>query len=262
MITTNQDGKTKIDLCELLDWDTTLFGFRIARVRGDVLTPESVQQIDDWCRQARVRCLYFLGRADGANTARLAEDNDFRLVDIRMTFRCQISNVNRDPKKHTKRAALVRHVRPEDICLLQNIARESYRDTRFYFDANFPKHLGDLLYETWLKLSCEGYADAVLVAELDSVPVGYISCHLDKELRTGKIGLVGVNNQARGLGLGQTLVFNALEWFLTQGVQEVFVVTQGRNCAAQRLYQRSGFLTQTVQLWYHKWYTSAEVIDE
>jgi hypothetical protein len=31
-------------------------------------------------------------------------------------------------------------------------------------------------------------------------------------------------------------------------------VTQGRNLAAQRLYQRTGFLIRDLQLWYHKWY--------
>jgi len=30
-------------------------------------------------------------------------------------------------------------------------------------------------------------------------------------------------------------------------------VTQGSNIAAQRLYQRSGFLPKSVQLWYHFW---------
>jgi GNAT superfamily N-acetyltransferase len=92
------------------------------------------------------------------------------------------------------------------------------------------------------------------VAELDGVPVGYISCHLN-ESRACRIGLVGVSAQARGQDVGKTLVFSALDWFLTQGAQEVLVVTQGRNYAAQRLYQCCGFLTQTVQLWYHKWYT-------
>jgi ribosomal protein S18 acetylase RimI-like enzyme len=34
------------------------------------------------------------------------------------------------------------------------------------------------------------------------------------------------------------------------------VVTQGRNIASQRLYQKHGFVTQSIQLWYHRW-TSA-----
>ncbi len=249
-----------LDLCELLEWDTNFFGFRVARVRGEVLTPERVQQIEAWCRQAKVRCLYFLSRADDPNTTRLADDNGFQFIDVRMTFERKISTGIIDGEM-TKSKIQVRLARPADICPLQNITRESYHDTRFYFDANFPRHLCDLLYETWLKLSCEGYADAVLVAERDGIPVGYISCHLDGEPPTGRIGLVGVSRQAQGQGIGQTLVFSALEWFLTQGAPDVIVVTQGRNIAAQRLYQRCGFLTQTVQLWYHKWYPPVEVID-
>tara|TARA_Y100000031_G_C7967214_1_gene268715 strand:- start:160 stop:300 length:141 start_codon:yes stop_codon:yes gene_type:complete len=34
---------------------------------------------------------------------------------------------------------------------------------------------------------------------------------------------------------------------------KVFVVTQGRNYAAQRLYLNVGFLTKETELWYHKW---------
>jgi dTDP-4-amino-4,6-dideoxy-D-galactose acyltransferase len=241
------------DPCKVLEWDTAFFGFRVARVRGDVLTEEMVRQIDAWCRQAGVRCLYFLARADDANTTRLAEDDDFRLVDIRMTYR--FTGAVQGTKGPANRGAVVRHACPEDIHSLQSIARESYYYTRFYFDANFPRRLCRLLYETWIKRSCEGYADAVLVAELDGVSVGYLSCHLGDEPHSGRIGLVGVSSQARGQGVGQALVFSALEWFLKREVQEVLVVTQGRNRAAQRLYQRCGFLTQTVQLWYHKWYT-------
>lgn len=250
------------DPCEILEWDTAFFGFRIARVLGDVLTRERVSQIDTWCRQTGVRCLYFLSRADDANTTRLAEDNGFQLVDVRIMFEYRVSDAIVSTKDRVDYAAVVCHVRPEHIYLLKSIARESYHDTRFYFDTDFPRHLCELLYERWIELSCEGYADAVLVAELGGVPVGYISCHLDEKSRSGRIGLLGVGSQVRGRGVGQTLVFNALELFLTQGVQEVVVVTQGRNCAAQRLYQRCGFLTKTVQLWYHKWYTSSETTYE
>lgn len=240
-----------LEPCEMLEWDSKFFGFPIARVRGDTFTQELVQQVDAWCHQAGVRCLYFLSRADDPHTTRLAEENSFRLVDIRMTFGYKVS---RSTFSGQNSKVLVRHARTEDIQLLQRIARQSYYDTRFYFDTNFPRHLSDLLYKTWLKLSCEGYAQAVLIAELEGVPVGYISCHLDQESRLGKIGLVGVSSQARGQGIGQALVFSALEWFLAEGVSEVQVVTQARNYDAQRLYQRCGFLTQTIQLWYHKWY--------
>jgi len=92
----------------------------------------------------------------------------------------------------------------------------------------------------------------VLVAEHDARPAGYISCHL-KQDGSGQIGLVGVDDGARNLGLGRQLVQSALGWFREHEAREVTVVTQGNNVAAQRLYQSSGFLTSAVQLWYHLW---------
>ena len=84
--------------------------------------------------------------------------------------------------------------------------------------------------------------------------MGYVSCHLDGEDGAGRIGLVAVSSHARGDGLGRTLVLAALRWFEEQGVGTVRVVSQARNCEAQRLYQRCGFVTDSVHLWYHKWY--------
>jgi RimJ/RimL family protein N-acetyltransferase len=46
----------------------------------------------------------------------------------------------------------------------------------------------------------------------------------------------------------------ALQWFADQGMDSMEVVTQGRNVAAQRLYQKCGFATKEVQLWYHHWF--------
>jgi len=176
------------------------------------------------------------------------------LVDVRMTFEHQLSGIVESANGDT----VVRMARAEDVVPLQGVARQSYYGTRFYFDQNFPRQLCDLLYEEWIKASIEGYADAVLVAELDGIPVGYISCHLDRKSSTGKIGLVGVSSRVRGQNIGRTLVSNVLEWFSAQGTQKVIVVTQGRNYLAQRCYQRCGFLTKKVHLWYHKWYARSD----
>jgi len=247
-----------VDPCEVLEWDTRFFGFRIARVRGDTLTQDQAKNIDTWCRQHGVRCLYFLSRSDDAGTTRLAEASCFRLVDIRMTFEYKATSL-RSAESYANGTIIVRPSRLEDIPRLQIIAREIYQDTRFYYDEHFSKHLCDSLYETWIKRSCEGYADVVFVAELNREAIGYVSCHLNNEPRTGRIGLVGVSSVAQGRGIGRTLLLRACEWFLGQRVQWITVVTQGRNCAAQRLYQQCGFLTRTVQLWYHKWYTPSGV---
>jgi RimJ/RimL family protein N-acetyltransferase len=50
-------------------------------------------------------------------------------------------------------------------------------------------------------------------------------------------------------------VAEALRWFAGRGTAEVTVVTQARNLAAQQVYQKAGFQTWAVQLWYHRWFT-------
>lgn len=258
MVTQARRGRAKsrkTQPCEILRWDARFFGFRIARVRGDTLTRERVGEIDTWCRKNDIVCLYLLARSDDAETTRLAEAAGFQMVDIRVTLMRRTAGQVPATRNSEMGSVVLRASRPGDVPILQNLARELYRDTRFYYDANFPRHLCDALYETWITRSHRGYADVVLVAELNRKPVGYVSCHLERPPVPGRIGLVGVSSEAAGRGVGRALVLAAIDWFQKQGVREVSVVTQGRNCAAQRLYQRCGFLSHAVQIWYHKWYT-------
>lgn len=236
------------EICRLLEWDTAFFGIRIAQVQVDSLTSEGVSLIEQWCCENQIRCLYFLARADDAVTTHLAEDNSFHLVDVRLTLEQKLTAIR--PEANQTRLA-----KADDLPALKSVARESYHDTRFYFDANFPRALCDAFYEMWVVRSCEGYADTVLVADWESQPAGYVSCHLDRDSAAGKIGLVGVSRHAQGRGVGQMLVHGALSWFLNHGAQTVSIATQARNVAAQRLYQRCGFLTAAINLWYHKWFS-------
>ncbi len=242
-----------MEVCQFLPWDTDFFGRRIARATVHRLNPETAKSILEWCMTHAVECVYFLADSDHAETVRLAEDYGFRIVDIRVTLQCDTRDRLTRISNDLSQPVGVRHWRQSDIPALQAIARTSYGDSRFYFDPCFPISSCEALYETWIKRSCEGYADAVLVGEVNNQPVGYVSCHLINDTPRGQIGLVGVGSQVRGRGLGQTLIDHSLRWFAEHDVEVVEVVTQGRNIAAQRLYQRCGFLTHSVQLWYHKW---------
>lgn len=243
----------KEEPCELLTWDSEFFGHKIARVREHRLSEKLLREVLRWCGKHAVEYLYFLSDADDPQTVRLMEDNGFRLVDIRVTLQCRISIVASQGQEHASDAPSIRPARSEDIVALQEIAGASHKGTRFYSDPQFPADLCKAFYETWIKKSYEGYVDTVFVAEADGRPVGYISCHASRETKKGRIGLVGVHSKASGQGIGYALVKHSLRWFAQKGAKAVTVVTQGHNTVAQRLYQRCGFVTSSLHLWYHKW---------
>ncbi|MGO4881330.1 MAG: GNAT family N-acetyltransferase [Bryobacteraceae bacterium] len=236
-------------VCTYLEWDSAFFGLRIARLAGNRLTPELIRESEAWSHEHRIDCLYFLADSQDPETAGLAEAHGFRFVDVRLTLQRRVTS-----EALAQRST--REFRAADAERLRSIARVSHRDSRFYYDAKFPESKCDALYETWIERSYSGWADAVLVAESDGLPGGYVTCHLSPS-SAGSIGLMAIAPECHGRGLGADLVTAALEYFRTHGMQEVTVATQGRNVLAQRLYQRCGFLTKSVQLWYHKWFEVA-----
>ncbi len=244
--------------CEILPWDTEFFGHRIGRVRGHRLDRRRAEAIEEWCRGHAIECVYLLADPDDPETSRLAEDSGFHLMDVRVRLGLRTADMRIKIDSDSAEPLHIRPSRPADIPSLQAIARKSYHASRFYFDPCFPQEACEALYEKWIGKSCRGYADVVMIAEENEQPVGYISCHLDQEMAPARIGLLGVAARAQGLGVGQGLVRHALHWFAEREAESVSVVTQGRNVAAQRLYQRCGFLTESVHLWYHKWMPDCE----
>jgi dTDP-4-amino-4,6-dideoxy-D-galactose acyltransferase len=186
---------------------------------------------------------------------RRAEDAGFLAVDVRVTLRATPAAAQPVRPDMGDRAVLIRPWRDADLADLRRIAGSSHQTTRFYVDRNFPRDRCGALYETWIERSCGGEADMVLVAAVGDSAVGYVTC-----LRpsgpgdAGQIGLLGVAEAARGSGVGFRLVAAALDWFAHAQVGDVTVVTQERNLAALRLYERCGFVSHCRQRWYHKWY--------
>ena len=239
--------------CRLLAWDSEFFQKRIARVTPQRVTEELVQDFRKWCEENFIDCLYLLATANDPKTIRLLEQGGFQFVDIRTTLETTIGNP--PPLAAEFR---VREARLDDTPALRAIAGVSHLDSRFYNDGHFPEERCRALYETWIVKSLNGWAQAVLVAELADEPVGYITCHLSPGV--AEIGLFGVSDKAQGKGFGSQLIWQSLRWFKRQGVTDVTVVTQGRNVRAQRVYQKSGFIIRSIQFWYHYWPSGAPLI--
>lgn len=241
------------DPCELLDWDSTFFGIPVGRVTTDRLTACDVPRILEWCWEHRLRCLYFLCKPNDDESVQLAELNQFHLVDIRLELEWRSVGKIEAELSDLKTDA-VRPYRLDDKSDLVKIADTAFSATRFYHDHNFTLEQAAALYREWLIKSCDGLADFVLVAPRTDGVGGFITCHIDS-LQRGRIGLLGVRSDLQGCGIGRLLVNAAQTYFVKHNINQVQVVTQGRNLDAQRLYQKCGFRSYACNLWYHKWFT-------
>jgi ribosomal-protein-alanine N-acetyltransferase len=76
-------------------------------------------------------------------------------------------------------------------------------------------------------------------AERDGVLAGYAICWTI--LDEAELGNVAVAPEARGLGVGDTLVRAVLDRIRQRGVRACFLEVRESNLAAQRLYRQRGF---------------------
>lgn len=236
-------------VCKFLSWDSAFFGYRMARAVPQTLTPETMLEIVSWCEAEQIDCVYLLTRNDDPMTTRSAEQAGCLMVDQRLTLSRKPDIAQHSP--HPTTDILIRQHHADDLPSLRAIASKSFTDSRFYYDAHFPRERCDALYERWIELDAARDNTHVLVADAGTV-AGFITCVMGEH--GGEIGLVGVADGLRGRGIGSALVGAAVGWFATQGVSKVEVVTQARNIVAQRTYQRNGFLTESLQIWYHRWF--------
>lgn len=235
---------------ENLFWDSEFFGLQIARVVVPQWSAEIANEIQQWQTDQKIKCLYILAKIDDYYASEFIPKIGGVCVDQRINFEKSLLDLlDEDP------LPVLLTIRPailEDVSVLKEIASYSYFDTRFYFDPHFPRVKCGELYQLWVERSCQKIiADEVLVALEDGHPVGYITCVVKNGI--GTIGLVGVSKDGRGKGIGRQLVLHALKFFKQNGCVSAHVATQGRNILAQRVYQRAGFLTSNVSLWYHIW---------
>jgi GNAT superfamily N-acetyltransferase len=235
-------------------WDSAFFGAAIAQIAAGRTTAGELAAAVAQANDASIECLCFLADADDQESVRAAEVNGFSLMDVRLTLECAVDATS----SALPRDRAIRPVTPGDLPPLVALARTSHRNTRFHRDTRFDPARSDDLYAVWVERSVKGeLADAMWVVDVDEAPRGYITA--SRGPAGASIGLVAVDEAYRGRGYGDQLLRTVLHWAAAQGIPRVSVVTQGRSAPAVRFYERAGFATSLIQLWYHRWLTGADV---
>ncbi|MFH1177358.1 MAG: GNAT family N-acetyltransferase [Acidobacteriota bacterium] len=240
-------------LCAFLPWDSEFFGVRVASLQDCRPTRGELRAAVAWCATERIDCLYFLCAADATASANAAEDEGFRLVDVRIEL--QWSATESEAVMPAELPAGVRPAGVADEPGLLRLTDHAFQHSRFFHDAHFSRERVNELFRRWISqdLRGDGMAERVLLAESDSV-AGYVT--LNPEGGDGvRIGLIAIADRARQGGAGASLLAAAQAHCRQTGRRRLVVATQLRNVAAQRLFQRCGCRTEKVGLWFHKWFS-------
>ena len=240
-----------VQLCQKLKWDSSHFGVNIGFISCFRLTPNIEKYVKKFIRKEKIDMLEYLCNCHDKESVLTSEKNDYSFVDMRLTFEQYLGN-----KEKIKECGhySVRKGSYEDIEKLRRIATDIYKYSRYYFDGNFDRDKVIRFYVDWAEKAIRGTFDNYAYVLYDhKKPIGF--CTIKKTRKNAaKIGLFGMDSQYAGKGLARHLLDTSLQKLREEEeVGYVEVVTQGRNYAAQRLYQKCGFITKSTELWYHKW---------
>ncbi len=235
-----------------LDWDTDYFGFSVAKIVQDKVTEDELIDIFNYCRNNRIRLLEYACDSHDRSSVLLSEEYKFHFADIRLTFERFIREDEKWPAIPDGYQCVI--AKSQHVSELMRMANGIYKSSRYCFDINFPQEKVKQFYSDWARKAVTGEFDnlAYLLCK-GKQPVGFCTVRFEEE-GVGRIALVGMDSNVSGQGLGKVLLGQTLKLMANKGVRKVEVITQGRNYVAQRLYQRAGFVTKNVQLWYHRWF--------
>ena len=247
-----------INVVKVLPWDTDFFGFPVAFLSSLKLNPSIARFVFDFCSKHLVRLLEYQCDCHDRESVLLAEEHGFNFADIRLTFERFINNNLAIPKLPSEFTFDIAN--EGDVTRLMEIADGLYLDSRYYFDTNFPRDKVRQFYIDWVQKAVLGtFDDCAMILRHSDDPVGFFTIKYEPNC-SARIRLVGIDPRYRAKGLAIIHLHHCLKKLAANGVKYVQVATQGRNYAAQRLYQKAGFITKKTEIWYHKWFKLKEML--
>lgn len=238
------------NLVKKLAWDTEFFGVGVGYVSSRNLTENIYKKTHRFAISNDIKILEYLCNCHDRESVQVAERHGFHFVDIRLTFEVRTKEMEADtlPEGFAFGLATSEHIEE-----LKKVGSNIYKDSRYYFDGHFDPQRINEFYRGWVEKAVLGTFDDVCYCVFKGdKPVGFCTLRYAK-LESANIGLVGFSEDFQGLGLGKKLMKHVISESAAKGIKKIFVVTQGRNYSAQRLYQSAGFKTFSTELWYHKW---------
>ncbi|MGO9600335.1 MAG: GNAT family N-acetyltransferase [Isosphaeraceae bacterium] len=225
----------------LLEWDSELFGFPVARIVQTDLDDAAIHSALREGTRRGIRLVYWSSDAKRPVLEDLLRRWGGRLIDRRAVFQRSLEIAEpRRPRLPGPPAVEEYPAGPasEEIIALSLLAGQY---SRFRTDTSIPSGVFERLYTSWgMRSATRQIADIVLVArQADGGLVGLITGSIDGS--RGVIGLVSVDPGFQRKGIGAALLHSVHDAFRSRGAMVSRVATQMENRGACLLYERAGY---------------------
>lgn len=233
---------------EHLALDTSLFGFKVAKILNSRLSLEKLRLILDKLKAENVHLVYWPAASTDKKSQSAAKKLQGFLSSKQVTYLAALRQIALP--KTTFGVVAYRAKTP--TLVMKKLSIQIGVRSRFGTDPQLPKRLMHKLYSAWIKNSVNGtVADKVLVTRHKNTVVGMII--LGTKGRCGDIKLLAVDESYRGKGIGAKLIGAAQNYFVNQGYTKLRVVTQLTNTPACCLYEKCGLRCWQIINFYHFW---------
>jgi dTDP-4-amino-4,6-dideoxy-D-galactose acyltransferase len=215
----------------LLQWDSVFFGFDVFQINSNSkkLVLEALNEIS-----VSEKCLVyvFLGE-ELFSKEELISYNGYG-VDVKVVLRksnlIYISNLP---------SHLDEYIKEKPNNELYELALESGKYSRFKSDNRLPENSFEKMYALWIENSCSSSTTKVFIYKEDVIK-GFITLSISVN-QIGEIGLIAVDENSQGKGIGKLLIQYAENYLVNNGVFGVTVPTQLDNDGAMSFYKRMGY---------------------
>ncbi len=230
---------------EHLIWDSEFFGYKTGLLQ---LNANRILNLNTLIEQNRgdYKLLYIR-----CKPAHIQEDEIKQLggilVDEKVTF---VQHIPEPPYSYSQNVVLYPDSEPTSEIIALGLASGIY--SRFTMDKNFKNNEFERLYEIWIRNSTnKTIAKHVITYHKEGKYIGLLT--LGEKNKRADIGILAVNEQYRGLGIGKSLIQKAFELSAQMGHTQLQVVTQKANKNACKFYESVGFHVDNVENIYHLW---------
>jgi dTDP-4-amino-4,6-dideoxy-D-galactose acyltransferase len=240
-----------------LPWDSHHFEIPIARIISPELNDIELGDILAYAKEKGYHLIYWTTSPERIIPLPLLRSFSGSLVDRKVKYQQKLSSEFAfDPIKNLNSTfQVIEYPQLPANQQLLALALLGGGHSRFHVDPFISREKFVSMYHIWINRSTlHEIADVVFVVTDSSnlhKYLGVVTGSARNEI--GKVGLMGVQKEVQGQGIGSLLVKTIHKWMVSNGLNISEVVTQRDNVQACKFYERSGYQLTSLRHFYHFW---------